>query len=309
MKIIPVNIISGFLGSGKTTAIIKLLKQKPAHENWAIIINEFGKISIDSQIFKSNSEVGNVFEINGGCICCSAIQYLGETFDRIIEAKIYDRIIIEPSGLGGVDMISEIIISKNNLIIKPIICLVDLSSIGNKRLQINPIYRNQINTAKLIVFSKSDIINDGDKKTAISNFKELFPEKNNLIFRESLECKILDFKSDVPKGRHKFMFNPNENLSDSDYIQTSLRFDTVIVFAIEKLKIYFEENKNIIRAKGFLNTNNGWQLVNLTYSGVLFEKSYNKPINEIVIITLKSNQVSINNIKNDLIKKTAYIYS
>ncbi len=69
---IPVNIITGFLGSGKTTAIIRLLNNKPAGDKWAVIINEFGKVSIDSQTLRSSSDSGNIYEVSGGCICCSA---------------------------------------------------------------------------------------------------------------------------------------------------------------------------------------------------------------------------------------------
>ena len=64
MKKIPVNIISGFLGSGKTTAIIKLLGHKNAGEQWAIIVNEFGKISIDCQTLSSSSPSGTVYDIS-----------------------------------------------------------------------------------------------------------------------------------------------------------------------------------------------------------------------------------------------------
>ena len=85
MNSIPVNIISGFLGSGKTTAIINLLRQKTTDEQWAVIINEFGKISIDSQTLRSiTSDTGTVFDISGGCICCSARGYFQENLEKII---------------------------------------------------------------------------------------------------------------------------------------------------------------------------------------------------------------------------------
>lgn len=307
MKKIPVNIVSGFLGSGKTTAIINLLKNKPEHEKWAIIINEFGKISIDGQTYKSNSETGNVFEINGGCICCSAIQYLGKTFDNIIRAEIYDRIIIEPSGLGGLDMILEIANSNTNLVPQPVICMVDLCSVANKRLQMNLIYQNQINSAKLIVFSKADSLSKENKLIAIKLFSELFPEKKNIIFNDNIDHKIFDFDEPDIYSNVKPGFKLYENLSDSDYQQTSFRFEPSLVFDENKIKLYFDENNNIVRAKGYLNTNNGWKLINSTYSGVSSEISTEKLFSEIVIITSKTDLKPINDIKEDLIKKTAYI--
>ena len=98
MEKIPVNIISGFLGSGKTTAIIKLLKEKTASEKWAVIINEFGKISIDGQTLRSSSDAGSVFDIAGGCICCSAKGHFQENLEKIIQSGNFSRIIVEPSG-------------------------------------------------------------------------------------------------------------------------------------------------------------------------------------------------------------------
>lgn len=89
MRKIPVHIISGFLGAGKTTEIIRILEQKPATENWAIIINEFGKISIDGKTLQSKSAAGSLYEISGGCICCSAKGYFAENLDKIVRAKGY----------------------------------------------------------------------------------------------------------------------------------------------------------------------------------------------------------------------------
>ncbi len=65
----PTNLVMGFLGVGKTTAILDLIKQKPKHENWAVLVNEFGKIGIDGAIYV-NAGV-TVKEIAGGCLCCA----------------------------------------------------------------------------------------------------------------------------------------------------------------------------------------------------------------------------------------------
>ena len=129
MDIIPVNIISGFLGSGKTTAIISQLNHKANDENWAVIINEFGKISIDSQTLRSSSQSGKVFEISGGCICCSAKGYFKENLEKILQEGNYSRIIIEPTGLGGIDVVAEIVNANEGLRLMPVICMVDITII------------------------------------------------------------------------------------------------------------------------------------------------------------------------------------
>jgi G3E family GTPase len=171
---IPVNIISGFLGAGKTTTIISLLSQKTTDEQWAVIINEFGRISIDSQTLRSSSETGTVFEISGGCICCSARGYFQENIEKIVQAERYSRIIIEPSGLGGIDMVSEIVTVNPDLILMPVICIVDITIIENPRLQLLPVYQSQIFKADVILFSKCDLLADYvTQKRLVGKFKSL----------------------------------------------------------------------------------------------------------------------------------------
>jgi len=67
---IPTNLISGFLGAGKTTAILHLLRQKPADERWAVLVNEFGEIGVDGALLGNPDEVF-IREVAGGCICCA----------------------------------------------------------------------------------------------------------------------------------------------------------------------------------------------------------------------------------------------
>lgn len=67
---VPTNIITGFLGVGKTTAILHLLATKPAHEKWAVLVNEFGEIGIDGAIMSEQGAM--IKEVPGGCLCCTA---------------------------------------------------------------------------------------------------------------------------------------------------------------------------------------------------------------------------------------------
>ena len=75
MKITPVNVITGFLGVGKTSSILSLLHQKPVDEEWAILVNEFGEIGVDQGLIKGQIAPRNdvmVLEVPGGCMCCAA---------------------------------------------------------------------------------------------------------------------------------------------------------------------------------------------------------------------------------------------
>lgn len=97
-----VDIISGFLGAGKTTFIKKLIKEVYQDEQIVLIENEFGEIGIDGT-FMNNSGI-EVTEINSGCICCSLVGDFEASLKEVLETYHPDRIIIEPSGVGKLSM-------------------------------------------------------------------------------------------------------------------------------------------------------------------------------------------------------------
>jgi G3E family GTPase len=293
MEKIPVNIISGFLGSGKTTAIIRLLNEKTNDEQWAVIINEFGKVTIDGQTLRSSTEAGNVFEVSGGCICCSAKGYFQENLEKILKNGNYTRIIIEPSGIGGIDIVSEIVKAIPQLQLMPVICLVDLTAIENSKLRSFPVYRNQISKADLIVFSKSDlIIEASEKKRLIGKFKTIFPVKESyFIASENISLDSLlknDFGLKKENDPYLNLMYANPDTSDDNYQQKYYKFDTETIFDPVKLNHFFENQPQIIRAKGHIKTNKGWMLLNFTLSGYTFEPCDEKEFSEIVIISGKS---------------------
>ena len=98
LRNIPTNLIMGFLGVGKTTAILDLLKQKPENESWAVLVNEFGKVGIDGAIFSAAG--ATVKEIAGGCLCCALAVPFQVAINRLLKEARPDRLLIEPTGLG-----------------------------------------------------------------------------------------------------------------------------------------------------------------------------------------------------------------
>jgi G3E family GTPase len=282
--IFPVNIISGFLGSGKTTAIIRLLEMKQPDERWAIVVNEFGKIPIDGSVLRDQSLEGSVFDIVGGCICCSARIYLKENLDKIIEAGCYDRILIEPSGLGGAEMVSEIVESIPALQRMPIICIVDITVTKNLRIEKNWIYQSQIRKAERIVFSKCDLLDEAELTPQIENFKAVFPEKE---YRQGqqLSMDILYPDNTIkPKKMPTGSLTILEYAKKEDYQETTLLLGTEYFIDLEKLSAFFEKSASVVRAKGYLQTQTGWIFFNYTLSGIVSETCEVKSRNELVII-------------------------
>ena len=131
---IPTNLVMGFLGVGKTTAIIDLLKQKPQDEKWAVLVNEFGTIGIDGAVFSTAGAI--VKEIPGGCLCCAVGVPFQVGVNRLLKEVRPDRLLIEPSGLGHPKKVLDLLIDgsfKDVLDMRASICLLDPEKLKNTR--------------------------------------------------------------------------------------------------------------------------------------------------------------------------------
>lgn len=288
MEKIPVNIVSGFLGSGKTTAIIQLLEQKEPEECWAIVVNEFGKVSIDGQTLQSKSVSGTVYDISGGCICCSAKIYLKENLENIIETGKFNRIIVEPSGLGGIEMVSEIVGLIPQVSLMPVICIVDITGLDNPKFRRIPIYSAQIRMSDRIVFSKCDLLDSSERQDQlVARFKSAFPDKNSCFVGTKITTLVLiptkqDEKEKDQKSRNHFL--PAHHLTDENFQEKVFQFEADRIFVPETLKTVLDGMPSIIRAKGYIRTLNGWSLFNYTLTGYNLEPCPEKGQSELVLI-------------------------
>ncbi|MEL7565284.1 MAG: GTP-binding protein [Dehalobacterium sp.] len=153
---IKIDIISGFLGAGKTTLIKRLLEDKLWAERPVIIENEFGEISIDGAILKKTGI--EIKEINSGCICCSLVGEFEKSIQEVISRFQPSRIIIEPSGIG---MLSEVIKActspriKGQLSLNMVITVVDVQNFEVYLENFGQFFSNQIQHAKTIILSRT----------------------------------------------------------------------------------------------------------------------------------------------------------
>ena len=263
----PVNIITGFLGAGKTTAIIHLLKQKRKEEKWAVIINEFGKVSIDfmtlSPLIGTNE---NIYEISGGCICCSAQSYFQEDLEKITKEATYDRILIEPSGLGGIEMVTEIIKNQEELQLQAVICMVAATALTDQRMKINPIFRSQLSNSDIILLNKCDLVSEKEHTNLLAKIRGKYPDKNyyGKIFQGEIDPEILQLES-TEKEDTPIFYNPSftkNELSATNYYQQSISFAQNCIFSIDELVTEIRKQTSIIRAKAYIRLEQGWYLFN-----------------------------------------------
>ena len=166
-KITAVNVIAGFLGAGKTSAIVGLLNQKPANESWAVIVNEFGEIGIDGSFLRAQAKDSNVIvlEVPGGCMCCSAAFSMDLALSQILHLYTPDRLLIEPTGLGHPIEILQTLSAeayKDTLSIQQTIAIVDAQAMCPGANPRHPNFDQHLAIADLIVANKSDLYGSAD---------------------------------------------------------------------------------------------------------------------------------------------------
>ena len=167
---IPTNIITGFLGSGKTTLIQHLLAQKPQQERWAVLVNEFGEIGIDGQLLSGDQATQEVFirEVPGGCMCCTSGLPMQIALNQLITKARPHRLLIEPTGLGHPkEVLAELSAAHNKeyLDLKTVITLIDARKLVQPKYHQHKIYAEQLEVADLIVANKMDLYQQDDIET------------------------------------------------------------------------------------------------------------------------------------------------
>jgi G3E family GTPase len=164
---IPTHLITGFLGVGKTTAIIKLLSSKPKHEKWAVLVNEFGEVGIDAAIISKKSCSSNqnastdiyIREVPGGCMCCASGVPMQVALNQLISKAKPDRLLIEPTGLGHPKEIIDVLTGPNYqtvISLKTTLCLIDARNLNDERYTTHPSFIQQLKVADTIIAAKAD---------------------------------------------------------------------------------------------------------------------------------------------------------
>jgi G3E family GTPase len=156
---IPTNLIIGFLGSGKTTAIGKLIDSRPTGEKWSIFINEYGMVSIDQAIVDAGSENIAVQELGGGCACCTMAFAFQPLLAQFIRRTRPDRLILEPSGASHPAKVIDVLRSSNFssvIDLRNTICLIDPKDFDDPRWRETEVFQDQVQLADIVVVNWTD---------------------------------------------------------------------------------------------------------------------------------------------------------
>ena len=285
---IPINIITGFLGVGKTTAILNLLANRPENEIWAVVVNEFGKVPIDQAAMRAIGEDGmQIAEVAGGCICCTAEVDMQVAMQRLLEETSPNRILIEPTGLGHPDRIREIILEgsfSDSVQPSASLCLVDPRQCANPRIGNFLTYWEQVKMADVVVVNKTDLA-DAATITAcrekliqkFGNSFQIVETQQGQISPEWLDAPIPiveDGSANKAQREHHHhasepvvkLLEGNASRMEStglDFYACGWKFDPDIRFSFDKLsKVLDSAVDESHRIKGVIHTDRGWYVYN-----------------------------------------------
>lgn len=203
-SLIPTNIITGFLGVGKTTAIRHLLATKPEDQTWSVLVNEFGEIGIDGAMLKTPGV--HVREVPGGCICCVAGLPMKVALNMLIATTKPDRILVEPTGLGHPAEIINTLTGEyydRVLDLRATITLVDPRKLSDSRYTENPTFQDQLAVADVLVANKADLANETDREVFNRLLDNFAPPKQASYWVE--QGALVPDWLDYPRQQHELV--------------------------------------------------------------------------------------------------------
>ena len=262
-----IDIISGFLGAGKTTLIKKLLGDALKGQQVVLIENEFGEIGIDGGFLKDAGI--EIREMNSGCICCSLVGDFGAALKDVITKYHPDRIIIEPSGVGklsdvikavdGVEKEAGVALNSATTVVDVMKCKMYLRNFGE-------FFENQVKSAGTIILSRTDKADTEKVEAAVKMLRELNPEAHIITtpvevlggkkVLDTMEGAIINL-AQVEEEEH------HHHHHHADEVFTSWGTETTRKFTKDEIEHILEELDNsekygmILRAKGIVAGRDG----------------------------------------------------
>lgn len=253
------DIISGFLGSGKTTLIKKILNSLDSKEKVVLIENEFGDVSVDREVLEI--EGFEIYEISNGCVCCKLKEDFIFTLKQILTQKI-DRIIFEPSGIFIIGEIFDLFKDPQisaECFINSVTTVVDAQHFFNHIQSYSGFFKSQICSASSLVVSKTQLLL-AEEISQIELELRMLNETATILAKDWIELSDEELQGLLDK-KTVLMANNIEHSLSHDFESMGLR--TSRVLKLDKLENILGKCKNggygdILRGKGFIKSDNGF---------------------------------------------------
>lgn len=325
-KKVKIDVITGFLGAGKTTFIKAMIDEKVfGHEKVMIIENDFGEINIDS-IDLSSSHI-DVIELTNGCICCSLKGELIESLKKIYTQIKPDRILIEPSGIFNLSDLASIMTDptiSSKFILNGIYTIVDLAQYKLEKMRFSSFYYSQIKYANHIILSKLK-----EDKEVEKQLKEIRSTNKHAIIHEVTSLLWNKELGEMCFFNNIVNFNMDDlNKSEVEYQTITNQFESphgskdkgLSSFGVYEVKRYtqkgfdkFLENiqkgnyGDIIRGKGYVNIENKFFRFNLVNSQIDLKEIDYKYQSQLVFIGMNIQKTKLKLELKPIVFKRLYI--
>ena len=264
MSKIPVTVITGFLGAGKTSLLNQLIKNHK-DKKFVIIENEFGEENIDSE-FVSNIGDEDLFELSNGCICCNLNTELFLVLENLIKNNhSFNHLLIETTGIADPGNILASFITdpgiKAKFELDSVICLIDAAN-AEKDLEKEDVLNKQIAISDTLILNKIDLSNDEAIAQLNSKIREINPTADiHQAVQSKLDVELLDVFAYNPKHIYQFLFSVDgiENTDKKhDHSIENFCFKSKLAFNQMKLGAWLDaflqfNSDTIYRVKGILN--------------------------------------------------------
>ncbi len=274
--LIPTNLITGFLGVGKTTAVLDLLRRKDPREKWAVLVNEYGSVSIDDAFIEGEAADGvSVRSVAGGCFCCTTAPMLPVALHFLLQDVRPDRLLIETSGLGHPARLVDTVRADyaDRLELKATVGIVTPSDFAAPGMtDSNPVFRDQVQMSDVLVLNKADTATPQLVRDFQAWANALYPPK--LLIAATTHGRLEEAWLDL-SGRDEdqtvFAATPGSGGSsaapggrgeESPPAARGWVFPPEITFDEPRLLAVLGSRPEITRLKGVFRTGNGWITVN-----------------------------------------------
>ncbi|ENW04401.1 CobW family GTP-binding protein [Acinetobacter beijerinckii] len=303
---VPTHIISGFLGAGKTTLLQHLLTQKPEHEVWAVLMNEFGQIGVDQQLITQQQGYA-VKELLGGCLCCSSQLPMQIALSRLLTESKPDRLFIEPTGLGHPTQLLEQLTEfhwQSSLSMRALVIVIDGSRLHDQSWVQQNLYTDQLKAAQIVVLSHIDCMTEADHQAFFALKEEYqayvqfwIEAENGLVDIEQLDViqQPLNRKIQPLLKLQKTQSMAEQQAEIKQlpyhYVETAQGY-TVAGWKLPKrwqfnfydLLDVLCSQKDWVRIKGIFNTDQGWKTFNFNPQQFNYKSSEESIDNRVEVI-------------------------
>ena len=184
MSDLRINLLFGFLGSGKTTLVRRILGERSGERPMAVIVNEFGEVGVDGDIIAGDSV--NLVELTSGCLCCTLRGSLMNAVEELREKAAVEQIVVEATGVASPgDMLEDLNDSKiaHELAVGPLVTVVDAPKFTRLQQMLGEFYEEQVENADVLVLNKIDLATQGELDEAKAAVREINPDAV-LLFAE-----------------------------------------------------------------------------------------------------------------------------